>query len=155
MSLNRRYTARTLLVGATCAAAGVGAGAIATAGAATTTPTSHPAAAHALRARRVGLLRRFAARGVQGDVVVRTASGFATVSFARGTVDSVNGQQLTLTEGTPKATYKTVTETIPVTARVRDNGKRATLSQLQHGQRVVVVRAPRRTVVVAHTPKAG
>jgi hypothetical protein len=79
--------------------------------------------------------------------------GFVTVSFDRGRVDSVNGQQLTLTEGTAKASYKTVTLTIPSTARVRDNRQAATLSDLKAGQRVIVVTAPRQTFVIAHTPR--
>ena len=105
-----------------------------------------------VRLRRGGL-RRFAARAVHGTVVVRTRGGFATVTFDRGTVNSVNGQQLTMTEGTAKATYKTVTLTIPSTARVRDNRQQVTLSDLKAGQRVIVVQAPRQTFVVAHTKR--
>ena len=44
---------------------------------------------------------------------MRTADGFANVTFERGKVDSVSGQQLTITEGTPKASYKTVTRDGP------------------------------------------
>jgi len=84
---------------------------------------------------------------------VRTRSGFATVTFDRGTVNSVNGQQLTMTEGTAKATYKTVTLTIPSTARVRDNRQQVTLSDLKAGQRVIVVQAPKQAFVVAHTKR--
>jgi hypothetical protein len=86
---------------------------------------------------------------------VRTAGGFATVTFERGKVDSVSGQQLTITEGTPKATYKTVTVTVPTNAIVRDNRQKTTLSAVKAGQRVVVLTAPKRTYVIARTPKAG
>ena len=65
---------------------------------------------------------------LQGDVVVRTASGFGTVSFQRGTVTSVSGAQLTLTEGTRRASYRSVTVTIPADAVIRDNRQRAALS---------------------------
>ncbi len=139
-----RSHGRLLVVSVCCVALGAGVSAIATAGAATQTSTHH-------RAARGGALRRFAARSVHGSVVVRTRTGFATVTFDRGTVKSVSGQQLILAEGTPKAVYKTVTLTIPTSARVRDNRQKATLSAVKPGQRVVVVQAPKRTIVIART----
>jgi hypothetical protein len=142
-----RTHGRLLVVAVCCVALGAGVSAIATAGAATGT-SAHPRVA----ARR-GALRRFAARAVHGTVIVRTRSGFGTVNFDRGTVDSVSGQQLTLTEGTAKASYKTVTLTIPSTARVRDNRQKATLSDVKAGQRVIVVQAPKQTFVIAHTKR--
>ena len=77
------------------------------------------------------------------------------VTVDRGAVDSVSGNQLTLTEGTVKQTYKTVTLTIPAEATVRDDKQAARLSSLRTGQRVVVVSAPQRTFVVAPTPHQG
>jgi hypothetical protein len=139
---------RLLLVAVCCAALGAGASAIATAGASTGTSSEHPAAAHAKR----GGLRRLARRAVHGSAVIHTKQGFVTVTFDRGTVDTVNGQQLTLTEGTAKASYKTVTLTIPTNARVRDDRQKATLSAVKPGQRVIVVQAPKRTLVIARTP---
>ncbi|MDQ6806695.1 MAG: hypothetical protein M3065_17415, partial [Actinomycetota bacterium] len=59
------------------------------------------------------------------------------------------GQQLTIAEGTKKATYRTVTVTIPTTARVRLDRKAAALSALKAGERVMVIQAPQRTWVVA------
>lgn len=150
MSFIRRHT-RVALVGASCAAAGIGAGAIATAGASTGN-SSRPAAGNA---KKLGPMRRLAARGVQGSAVVHTRHGFATVSFERGRVDSISGRRLTIAEGTPKATYKTVTVTIPADAVVRDNRQKATLSAVKPGQRVIVVTAPRRTHVIARTPRTG
>jgi hypothetical protein len=140
---------KLLTIGAACAAAGVGAGAIATAGAtgASTTTSSSGHAAAATRARRA-----LARRAIQGDIVVATRNGFATVTFDRGFVQSVNGQQLTVREGTKKATYKTVTLTIPAGARVRNNGQSAQLSQLSAGERVGVVQGPKVTRVIARTP---
>ena len=147
-----RNHGRLLLVAVCCVALGAGVSAIATAGASTGGSATGTSAHHRTRVRR-GRLRRFAARAVHGTVVVRTRSGFATVTFDRGTVNSVNGQQLTMTEGTAKATYKTVTLTIPSTARVRDNRQQVTLSDLKAGQRVIVVQAPKQTFVVAHTKR--
>ena len=147
-----RNHGRLLLVAVCCVALGAGVSAIATAGASTGGSATGTSAHHRTWVRRGGL-RRFAARAVHGTVVVRTRSGFATVTFDRGTVNSVNGQQLTMTEGTAKATYKTVTLTIPSTARVRDNRQQVTLSDLKAGQRVIVVQAPKQTFVVAHTKR--
>jgi hypothetical protein len=152
MSPIRRHS-RLLLVAVCCVAVGAGISAIATAGA-TTSATNSSAHSGAKHMRRVGGLRRLA-HAVQGSAVVRTAGGFANVTFERGKVDSVSGQQLTITEGTPKATYKTVTVTVPTNAIVRDNRQRASLSAVKTGQRVVVLTAPKRTYVIARTPKAG
>ena len=62
---------------------------------------------------------------------------------------TLNGNQLTITERTKKAVYKTVTLTIPSNAIVRDNKQKATLGQLKSGQRVLVVSGLNRTRVVA------
>ena len=134
-----------LLVGASCAAAGAGAGAIATAGAATPS--------HSSKSTRRAELRRLIRHTVAGSLVVHTKQGFVTVTVARGTVRSVSGQQLTLAEGTRKAVYRTVTLTLPTNTRVRDNRQKATLNQVQSGQRAVILVAPHRPLVVAHTPK--
>ncbi len=153
MSFIRRHI-RAIAIGAGCAAAGAGASAIAVAGAATGTTASiahRSAPAHARAGARSAVLKR----AVHGDVVVATKTGFATVTFDRGFVRSVSGQQLTLREGTKTRTYKTVTLSIPAGARVRDDGKAATLGQLKAGQRVLVWRGPRRTLVVARTPRGG
>jgi hypothetical protein len=153
MSSIRRHL-RLLLVAVCCVAAGAAISAIATAGATTSTAntSAHSTATHAKR--RAGGLRRLA-HAVQGSAVVRTADGFANVTFERGKVDSVSGQQLTITEGTRKATYKTVTVTVPAGALVRDNRQQATLSDVKAGQRVLVLTAPKRTYVIARTPKGG
>ncbi|MFZ1993049.1 MAG: hypothetical protein WAU75_02990, partial [Solirubrobacteraceae bacterium] len=142
---------RLLLVAICCVAAGAGISAIASAGATGTTSSLAHSGAKAGKLR-AGALRRLA-HAVQGSAVVRTAHGFATVTFERGKVDSVSGRQLTITEGTPKATYKTVTVSIPADAVVRDNRQKATLSAVKAGQRVVVLTAPKRTYVIARTPK--
>jgi hypothetical protein len=157
MSSIRRHS-RLLLVAVCCVAVGAAISAITAAGAATGGGASHGAATHRARAThagaRRGALRRLL-RAVQGSAVVRTADGFATVSFERGKVVSVSGQQLTLTEGTPKATYKTVTVTVPTNAVVRDNRQTASLSDVKAGQRAIVLTAPKHTYVIAHTPKTG
>jgi hypothetical protein len=155
MSMMRKHS-RLLLVAISCVAVGAGASAIAGAGAAT--GSAHPGAGKsakkAAKARRAGL-RGLARRTVSGTFVVHTKQGFKTVTVERGTVDSVAGQQLKLTESTPKATYQTVTLTIPTTAHVRDDRRKASLSAVKAGQHVLVIQAPKRTIVVARTPKAN
>lgn len=145
----RRYW-KLGVVGISCAAIGVGASAIASAGAA---PAGASAAAKH-KAQRSGS-RRLAKHAVHGTLVIPTKNGFATITFDRGVVQSVNGQQLTLTEGTNKATYKTVTLTIPTNARVRDNGEQATLADVKVGQKAVVVQGPNHVLVRARDKRAG
>lgn len=142
-----RHHLRLLTVAVCSVAVGAGASAIAVASASSGSSGSH--AAH--HGRRALLAKRLAARAVQGSAVVWTKSGFRTVSFERGVVDSVSSQQLTLTEGTPEHSYNKVTETIPSNAVVRDNRAKTTLGALTPGERVLVVQGPNRTFVRAHT----
>ncbi len=145
---------KLITVAAACVAIGAAGSAIATAGAASTTTTSAAAGRFDERqdrhARGAGV-RALERRTVQANVVVATKTGFATVTIDRGFVQSVSGQQLTIREGTKKATYKTVTLTIPSNAKVRDNRQASTLSALTAGQRVAVVQAPQRTWVIARS----
>ena len=150
---------RALAVGVLCAAGGVGAGAVASATASTShssTPSAHHASAKAGKAHqhaRMRELRKVARHSVSGNVTVDTKHGFQTISFERGTVDSVSGDQLTITEGGPKATQRRETVTVPSAVHVRDNGKKASMSSVSAGQHVLVLTLPKRTVVVARTPK--
>jgi hypothetical protein len=150
MSYIRRHS-QLLLVAVCCIALGAGASLIASAGAATGSSGHSGHSKHA----KSGGLRRFASRAVHGSVVVHAKQGFVTVTFDRGKVESVNGRQLMITEGTKQATYKTVTLTIPANALVRDNRQKATLAAVKPGQRVLVINAPKRTLVVARTPRAA
>jgi len=147
-----RKHSRLVLVGVCCVALGAGASAIASAGASTGSSGKAPQQS-GMRGLRAGGLRRLAKRAVHGDLVIATKKGFVTASFDRGRIQAVNGQQLTITEGTKRASYKTVTLTIPPTARVRDNRQKASMSALKDGQRVIVIQAPKRTFVIARTPE--
>ena len=143
---------KLVTVAAACVAIGAAGSAIATAGAAGngTTTTTSSTTAKAARVRGAGV-RALERRTVHANAVVATKSGFASVAVDRGFVQSVNGQQLTIREGTKTTTYKTITLTIPSNAVVRENRRASTLSALTAGQRVVVVHAPQRTWVVART----
>jgi hypothetical protein len=159
MSYIRRHS-QLLLVAVCCIALGAGASLIASAGAATggsghAGHSKHGKHGKAGKAGKAGGLRGFASRAVHGSVVVHAKQGFVTVTFDRGKVDSVNGRQLMITEGTKKAVYKTVTLDIPANALVRDNRQKATLAAVKPGQRVAVIKGPKRTLVVARTPRVA
>jgi hypothetical protein len=145
---------KLVVVAAACVAIGAAGSAIATAGAASSAPTTtiSSTTGKTTRARLAGV-RALERRTVHANAVVATKSGFATVTVDRGFVQSVNGQQLTIREGTKTATYKTVTLTIPSNAFVRDNRQASRLSALTADQRVAVVQAPQRTWVIARTPR--
>jgi hypothetical protein len=152
MRFTRKHAA---LIGAAvvCAAAGAGVSAIANAGASSGT-AARPAFGHA-RAGRLGAhfgVRRLLLRAVHGQIVVATRMGFRTITFDRGSVQSVNGRQLTLKDGNKRATYQTITLTIPTAARVRDDGQLASLGDVKPGQRALVIQAAARTLVIARTP---
>lgn len=63
---------------------------------------------------------------------------FETITMDSGEVQSVSGQEVTLTEGTKSATYKTVTLTIPADATVELDGKTAQLGELKSGDHAIV-----------------
>lgn len=135
---------------ASCLVIGAGAGAslIGSADAATSSTAATGATAthahHGLRA------RRLLGRTVHGEFLVATEHGqLVTVTVDRGLVQSVNGQQLTLTEGAKTQTPKTVTLTIPANAKVRDNKQLVSLAHVKAGQRAMVVQAPQHTWVIA------
>lgn len=137
---------KVIALATVCVALGAGVSAIASAGAAPK-PVAK-SSANRVRHRHRDVL----ARAVRGSLVVNSKRGFVTVTFERGVVDSVSGDQLTMTEATRKASYKTVTLTIPANARVRENRVPSGLSALTHGQRVNVITTPTRTYVTARTP---
>ncbi|HLI59128.1 MAG TPA: hypothetical protein VKV21_05635 [Solirubrobacteraceae bacterium] len=143
---------RSLALGAVCAAAGAGAGTVAVAGASTGRRPASRGSAHQTPHARRGLAR-LARRTVHATLTVRTRDGFRTVTINRGTVDSVSGDTLTMTDGTRRRRDRRVTLTIPSDARVRNDRSPASLSSLTAGERVVVVQLPKRTIVRAHAPK--
>jgi hypothetical protein len=83
------------------------------------------------------------------NVVPNRKGGFDSVTTDRGSFSSLSADQLTITEGTKTATYKTVTLTIPSGATVRRNGDAAKLSDLKSGDTVMVLQSPQGTVVMA------
>jgi hypothetical protein len=145
--MNRTNLIRTCAVGITCAALGAGAGILDSASGATSSPKAKSGAKAGSR----GLQR-----AVHADAVVPVAGGgFAAATYDRGFVSSVNGTNLTVREGTRKATYKTVTLPIPAGATIRLDRKPAQLADLRAGDRVRVLHGPKRTRVAAFDGRAA
>ena len=93
-------------------------------------------------------------RAVHADLVVPTKDGkFVNVTVDRGIVEKVEGNTLTLREGTTKATYKTIAIDLPASAVVRIKRKPSRLSDVKAGQHAMVVRGPQRTLVVVRNAK--
>src|SRR5947209_5355795 len=85
----------------------------------------------------------------QAVVLDRAGKSFITVTTDDGTVDSVAGDQLTVTESAGKVTYQKLTLTIPSGATVIREGKKATLSQVKSGDHVLVRQSSDGTFVLA------
>lgn len=88
---------------------------------------------------------------VHSELVIpnKQESGFETITTDRGSFQSLSGDQLTITEGTKKATYKTLTLTVPAGATVYRNDEKAQLSDIQSGDEVMVTQTPGETTVTA------
>jgi hypothetical protein len=153
--MQRSTVVRMGAVGAVCALAG-GAAGIAGSSASSSHSSQRPDAGAAIEAGpgplfRFGLLGDAAGPPVHSDTVVpNQKGGFDTITMDRGTFSSVSGAQLTITEGTKSATYKTVTLTIPSGATVRRNGEAAHLTDLKSGDTVLVQQSPKGAVVNAN-----
>src|SRR3954465_1295281 len=94
---------------------------------------------------------------VHAEAVLPARDGdFKTVVFDRGIVKSVSGNDLTVDVGTKDHTYKTDTFTVPDGATIRRWGSDdAKLSDLQAGDRVAIVRSPKKYFVLAAPADAG
>ena len=114
------------------------------------TPKAKPAGPNGQRRGQFRKLRR----AVHADLVVPTKDGkFANVTVDRGFVEKVDGNSLTLREGTKTATYKTITLVIPSNAVVRIKRKAGKLSDIKAGQHAMVVKGPQRTLVIVRDAK--
>jgi hypothetical protein len=82
--------------------------------------------------------------------VPNQSGGFDTITMDRGSFSSLSGSQLTISEGTKSATYKTATLPIPSGATIRRNDAQAQLSDLKAGDEVLVIQGPKGTSVMAH-----
>jgi hypothetical protein len=141
--------ARLGVVGALCALVGATAG-IAGSSAATKS-TGKTAQAH--RADGPRMLRGGPPVHAEAVVLNKAGTGFVTVTEDAGTVKSVSGDQLTITEsarkGSTTVTYKDATLTIPSDATIRRNGATASLGDLKAGDHVHVASSSDGTFVDA------
>lgn len=150
---------RIAVVGALCATVGAGAG-IAGSSAATKSSSS---SSHARAAHRAPGLRGGPPVHAEAVVLDKAGTDFITVTEDNGTVKSVSGDQLTITEsarkGSTTVTYKDVTLTIPSGATIKRNGDTASLSDLKAGDHVHVASSSDGTFVDAfdssHRPPRG
>jgi len=76
-------------------------------------------------------------------------TAFITATEDSGTVNSVSGNQLSVKEGLPSVTYKTVSLSIPGDATVYRNFAKVALSAVKPGDRVHVNQSSDGTVVLA------
>src|SRR3954471_9060952 len=135
-----RTTLKTIAIAGACALAGTGAG----------IAGSDAHSGGHFRNHHGHQFGRFAKGPVHADLVVPTRGGeFKTVTLDRGLIQSVDNGSLTIKKGTPTATYKPVTLTIPPDAKIRRNHDDAQLSDLKAGDYVTVVQAAGKTFVNA------
>jgi hypothetical protein len=153
--VKRSTIVRTSAIGAACALAGAGAGIAASSA---SSPKARPRAPfhgpfprdHLLPFAG-GTLAHAAGPPVHAQMVVpNDKGGFDTITIDRGSFSSLAQGNLTISEGTKTATYKSVTLTIPSNATVRRNGESAQLSSLKSGDIVIVFQSARGTFVGAH-----
>jgi hypothetical protein len=84
------------------------------------------------------------------EVVLNTAgSAYITATDDNGKVKSVSGNDVTITEGTAKMTYKDVTVTLPDGATVVRNGAKAKVTDLKVGDQIHVSQSSDGTFVFA------
>jgi hypothetical protein len=126
-----RFRTSLAVTGAACALAGVAGGTLLNASAAPKRPGKR---AHANVA-------------VHVEKVVRRPDGsYPTITIDRGILKSVSGSQLTIDEG-----YKTVTVDAGSAPVVRLDRAKSTLAALKDGDRVAVIRGPKRVAVRARS----
>ena len=90
---------------------------------------------------------------VHSESVVPNAdgTGFDTVTMDSGNLESIDGTELTIKEGTDKATYKTVKIDVGSDAKVVRNHEEAKLSDLKEDDNVHVIQGPKGNFVMAES----
>jgi hypothetical protein len=95
---------------------------------------AHPAAARAIRGFCHGPLRRALAAGLHGQITYKDLSGFRTLAFERGTVETVSGSTLTVraADGT------TWTWHLVANSVIAEKGQQVAAGKLAKGEQVLV-----------------
>ena len=119
---------------------GVGVALTGGAAAATTAAPRHPCAAKATRqaaakCRRVPAAQRLLGHTLHAQLTVKTKTGYSTVAFERGTIESVSGGTLTVraADGT------TWTWHLLKGSVLRENGGKLAVSKLAAGEKILAV----------------
>lgn len=150
-------THKAVVTAGACLAIGATAGIVGSAAAPSHSKSQHKrsqsARPHLFRHFRGG---PFGGRGMGGPPVHETAvvlnkkgDGFITLTSDSGTVKSVSGSDVTITEGFGKVTYKDQTVTIPDGATIYRNGKKASVGDLAAGDFIHVSSSSEGTFVLA------
>jgi hypothetical protein len=93
-----------------------------------------PGTGNAGAARRRALARLRALRGVHGEATFKTKNGFREIAWERGMIESVSSQDVVVRS----ADGTTWTWTLASNTAIRDQGKKATTSNLADGDQVLV-----------------
>jgi hypothetical protein len=91
---------------------------------------------------------------VEAVVLDKAGDKFITATSDNGKLKSISGNDLTITEGTDKVTYKDVTVTVPSDTKVSRNWQDAKLGDLKEGDFVHVDSSSDGTFVFAVDPNA-
>ncbi len=142
MTISNRMRAAVALVA--CAAVGAAGGIAGSAAAPSTTKTTKSAKA-ASAAQRAGHgpghgMGGPGGRAVHSEEVVLNKAGdkFITETEDNGTIKSISGSQVTITEAIGSVTYKDMAITLPDSATIERNGKKAAVADLKTGDHIHV-----------------
>lgn len=140
--MKSRTMLRATAIGAVCALAGAGAG-IAGSSAATKPRSTTTGTTTTTQAPPTGGPRGDRGHGGPAvhsveTVLNKAGTAYITETEDQGTVKSVSGSDVVITEGTTAVPYKDVTVTVPAGATIRRNGKTATVADLKAGDQVRV-----------------
>ena len=112
---------------------------------ATTTAAAHPTGKHpcaakatrqaAMRCRRVPAAQRLLGHTLHAQLTIKTKTGYSTVAFERGTIESVSGSTLTV----KAADGTTWTWHLLKGSVLRENGGKLAVSKLAAGEKILAV----------------
>jgi hypothetical protein len=119
---------------------GMGVGVALTGGAVAATTAAHPCAAKATRqaaakCRRVPAAQRLLGHTLHAQLTIKTKTGYSTVAFERGTIESVSGSTLTV----KAADGTTWTWHLLKGSVLRENGGKLAVSKLAAGEKILAV----------------
>lgn len=138
MKISNRMRAGIAVV--TCAAIGAAGGIAGSSAAPSKSTTTSSKSASASKARAGHPRGGGPGHAVHSEEVVLNKAGdaFITETEDNGTIKSISGSQVTIHEAVGTVTYKDVTITLPGSATIERNGKKAAVSDLKTGDHIQV-----------------